>query len=371
MRRRGRRMRRRVRRMWLSRSFGSHFPRQRWVGRCEPGFVLQWHITNRCDHRCSHCYQDDFASEDPPVDHLLDVPRQFEDFLDAEQLRTQRRIMGRLTITGGEPLLYHDFRSLLDRIRREHPRLHIALLTNGSLIDEGVASWLAALRPDFVQLSLEGGPATHDAIRGRGDYQRVVGSLHRLRRAGVRTVISFTAHRGNYREFISVVHTAQRYGVNRVWADRCLPLGASKLNDVVLSPGETEEFFTLMHSRMRGRRRRGTEVTMHRALQFLVAYGRPYSCQAGRTLLAVMPNGDIYPCRRLPIPIGNLFDKTIRTIYEGSPLLRRLRDDASIPDACQPCFYAKACRGGLKCLAYSMTGDAFARDPGCWIAGYE
>ena len=45
---------------------------------------------------------------------------------------------------------------------------------------------------------------------------------------------------------------------------------------------------------------------MNRALQFLEGDGRPYRCTAGESLLILMPSGDLYPCRRMPIPLGNV-----------------------------------------------------------------
>lgn len=334
-------------------------------------FILQWHITHRCDHRCAHCYQERFDSAELPVDRLLEVAGQFSRFLAVRQSRHPDRIIsGQLTITGGEPLLYPAVRALLSSIRTEYRHLHRALLTNGSLIDPATAEWLSGIHCDFIQVSLEGSEATHDSIRGAGDYQRVIKALQNLRKAGVRTMVSFTAHQGNYREFPAVVQAGQECGAMRVWSDRWLPLGGAAAGYGVLSRGETRAFFTSMDTV----RRKGagcivpkTEVAMHRALQFLIAGGRPYSCQAGRNLLAVMPNGDVYPCRRLPVSVGNVFQQPLETIYEESPLLRRLRSDDAVPAECRTCFYAQACRGGLRCLSHAITGDPFRKDPGCWF----
>jgi len=106
---------------------------------------------------------------------------------------------------------------------------------------------------------------------------------------------------------------------------------------------------------------------MHRALQFLVGNGKPYHCTAGDTLLTVQPNGDLYPCRRMPIRVGNLLETSLLELYDNSTLLRQLRHPEQISDGCQDCFYAKLCRGGLKCLSYAVTGDPLKADPGCWL----
>ncbi|MHC4628472.1 MAG: SPASM domain-containing protein, partial [Planctomycetota bacterium] len=186
----------------------------------------------------------------------------------------------------------------------------------------------------------------------------------------IRTFISFTAHRDNFREFAAVARLARKLRVSRVWADRLIPSGSgSSLHEQMLTPDETREFFEIMRKARNQARRRWfgrTEIAMHRALQFLMAGGRPYHCTAGDSLLTVQPDGDLYPCRRMPVRVGNLIETPLADLYYQSDLLRALRDRSRVSDGCQGCFYSKLCRGGLKCLSYATTGDPFKADPGCW-----
>ena len=48
------------------------------------------------------------------------------------------------------------------------------------------------------------------------------------------------------------------------------------------------------------------------------------------TVIIVMPNGDVLPCRRLPIVVGNLMEQTLFEIYYSSELLWRLRDRCEV-----------------------------------------
>lgn len=54
---------------------------------------------------------------------------------------------------------------------------------------------------------------------------------------------------------------------------------------------------------------------MHRALQFMVGGGEPYHCSAGDTPITILPNGDVLPCRRMPVIAGNLFNQPLQEIY--------------------------------------------------------
>ena len=164
----------------------------------------------------------------------------------------------------------------------------------------------------------------------------------------------------------------RRLRVARVWADRLIPHGAgAELREQVLGPEETREFFEIMRRERTtaGRAWFGkTEIAMHRALQFLAAGGRPYRCTAGDSLVTVQPNGDLLPCRRMPVCVGNLAETPLAELYEESELFRALRDRERIGAGCQNCEHAAACGGGLKCLSHALTGDPFQADPGCWLA---
>lgn len=119
----------------------------------------------------------------------------------------------------------------------------------------------------------------------------------------MRTFISFTAHRSNFREFAHVAKLGQKLKVDKVWARPADSMGQGLvLQEEVLTPQETQELFTIMNRARQQFLRHWfskTKISLERGLQFLVGGGRPYRCTAGSSLITIMPNGDVYPCRRL------------------------------------------------------------------------
>jgi radical SAM protein with 4Fe4S-binding SPASM domain len=336
------------------------------------GLFLQWHITTRCNLRCAHCYQEDYSQNEFGFHDLLAVVKQFEDLLD-EVGREWAPFpsKGHITVTGGEPFLRGDFLDLLEVISAKKERFSFSVLSNGTLIDEAMARLLGKLTPVLVQVSIEGDKATNDRIRGPGTFDLAVTALKHLVRADVPCAISFTAQRENSHEFGAVAKLGRDLGVTFVWADRLIPWGsASTLRGQTFTPDETRQFFETMYEARAGAARSfcQTEIRMHRALQFLVGEGHPYRCAAGDTLITVQPNGDVFPCRRMPIRVGNLLEIPLVELYYKSDFLRALRDRNRINKGCEGCRHAKQCGGGLRCLAYAVTGDPFAADPGCWHA---
>ena len=331
--------------------------------------LIQWHITEECNLACQHCYQET-QTAGVGSDGLDIILARIRDLIaDLCRKAGGRKIPAHITVTGGEPFLRDDFFTLLEQFHALRNEFSFAILSNGSLIDTQLARQLSKLKPGFVQLSLDGKKATHDRIRCDGDFDRVMRAATCLKKAGIPLLIAFTAQRDNFREFADVAATGRTLGARRVWADRFIPLGGSKEErDRVLLPSETREFFEIMQkSRKGGGIFNTTEIAMHRALQFLIGGGKPYRCQAGGGLITILANGDLCPCRRMPIPVGNLLLNSLATLYQENRLFRKLRDKNTISHSCRECFYAQVCNGGLRCLGHSMHGELYHTDPGCWL----
>jgi radical SAM protein with 4Fe4S-binding SPASM domain len=332
--------------------------------------LIQWHITERCNLRCEHCYQEGRGERELAPEELAGVLEQCRVLLaELTVARGGRPVRGHVTLTGGEPFTHPALWEILEHIAAGEPVLSFAVLTNGTLLDRSAARRLRALRPDFVQVSIDGSEATHDGTRGRGSHARAVAGLRHLVREGVRTMISFTASRRNHREFLQVADLGRRLGVDRVWADRMVPCGgAAMLREDVLTPEETRRFIRSLHAARAQCVSSRTDIAMHRALQFTLGGGSPYRCSAGVSLLAILPGGDVVPCRRMPRWVGNIRTTPLAEIYRESPFLEALRERRRPIRGCEACFYSGVCAGGLRCLAMAVHGDPFRADPGCWLS---
>lgn len=343
----------------------------------ERGFIypsvlkLQWHITDSCNLRCAHCYQDTYASKQLSYSQLLLIYRKYTGLLRHLNTESPYPVHGHITVTGGEPFIRKDFLDLLGVFHADRKILSFSVLTNGTFIDAPMAAALRKLDASFVQISVEGSGETNDAIRGHGVYESTVSALKHLVRERVQSFISFTAHQNNFEQFRDVARLGLDLGVSRVWADRLIPRGSgSDMEDLMLSPARTRAFFEIMH-KAHGESVSSfsrTGISMRRALQFLIAGGTPYHCGAGHTLITVQPDGELCPCRRMPVRIGDLLEESLIDLYYGNDFFLALRDRSRVSEGCEQCAFSGTCRGGLKCLSYAVTGDPFKADPGCWLA---
>ena len=324
---------------------------------------MQWHLSEVCNLKCLHCYQENHKPMQLSFDKLICIYEQFK------YLLKKLNVKGHINITGGEPLCNPYFFKILNLINEDKDLISFSILSNGTLITKEIASKIKRYNPYYVQVSLEGGKRTNDYIRGKGTYKNIAKGIINLRKQNIFTSISFTATKLNYKEFPKVVKYARKYGVNNVWSDRYIPLGDNDNKDLVLSKEETREYLEIMNNeRQKLKKVKGnkTTISMYRALQFQMTNDFAYGCTAGDTLLTVMENGDLVPCRRMPIVVGNLFEKSMYDLYKNSSVLKKLRFN-KIPDDCVKCENSEMCHGGLKCLTYAMFGDLNHKDVGCDI----
>ena len=324
-------------------------------------FVLQWHLSENCNLKCLHCYQENHKPIQLSYEQLEKIYKQYKNLL------KKLKMKGHINITGGEPLCNPHLFKILDLIKKDEKLISFSILTNGTLITENIAKKIKSYNPYYVQVSLEGGQKTNDYLRGKGTYKKIAKGIKNLKKYNIFTSISFTATTLNYKEFPKVVSYAKKYKVDNVWSDRYIPLGDSEDKNLSLNVSQTQEYLSIMaKERLKLKRKQynKTTISMYRALQFQKTNDFAYGCTAGDTLLTVMENGDLVPCRRMPIVVGNLLKDDMYKLYKTNSILKELRKN-TIPDDCNDCEHAQMCHGGLKCLTYAIYKDLNHKDIGC------
>lgn len=324
-------------------------------------FVLQWHLGEACNLKCLHCYQENHKPVQLRYEELEKIYNQYRELLKKLNMK------GHINLTGGEPLCNPHLFKILDLIKEDSANITFSILTNGTLITDEIAQKIKSYNPHYVQVSLEGGQKTNDHIRGKGTYKKIAEGIKHLKKYEIFTSISFTATNLNYKEFPKVVKYARKYKVNNVWSDRFIPLGGSEDKELSLNYNQTREYLTIMNkerNKLKAKKNNETTISMYRALQFQMTNDFEYGCTAGDTLLTVMENGDLVPCRRMPIVVGNLLKENMYELYKNNEVLKELRLK-KIPDECTECEHSEMCHGGLKCLTYALYKDLNHKDIGC------
>ena len=156
-------------------------------------FILQWHLSENCNLKCLHCYQENHKPIQLKFSDLEIIYNQYKELLNKLNMK------GHINITGGEPLCNPFFFKILDMIKKDSNIITFSVLTNGTLITDKIAKKIASYNPYYVQVSLEGGKKTNDFIRGKGTYNKIAEGIKNLRKYNIFTSISFTATKLNYK----------------------------------------------------------------------------------------------------------------------------------------------------------------------------
>ncbi|MBN2656417.1 MAG: radical SAM protein [Spirochaetales bacterium] len=129
--------------------------------------ALSIEVTTHCTLNCLHCF---VRSPGRPRAHIP--------FDRAVAVLEEGRQIGfsRLHLTGGEPLLYPRLRELILR-SRELGYGSVFMNTNGQLLDEETADFLAARENVEISVSLNGPEPLHDYVRGKGSCAAVLKGL--------------------------------------------------------------------------------------------------------------------------------------------------------------------------------------------------
>jgi len=329
-------------------------------------FYIQWHITNFCNLRCRHCYQEDFSmSKDLDWRGFEKISNNFLSTI-KEWDKTAC-----IHLTGGEPLLKKELFLILDSLNRHPTVSELGIISNGLLFDQEVIKRLSPFsKLTKIKISLDGAEAqVHDSIRRQGTFQKVLQNLSLIKKEErFEIIFMFTVMKRNFQDLPSLLSLCQDLGIQGLILERFIPWGIGReIRGEVLDKsqwkGLVERLLEIFSIEVE-------EPSLFPYQAFQVSFrgreaellGAP--CVAGLDGLCIMPEGNLFPCRRFPISVGNLLNDSLREIWEKSEILEKLRRKENLKGKCGRCD-KEGCRG-CRSLALSLTGDYLAEDPHCW-----
>ena len=319
-------------------------------------FTLQWHITQECDLHCRHCY--DRSSRSPlPLSKGLRILDDLYAFCQTHFIK------GQVSFSGGNPLLYPDFTALY-RAAVERG-LQVAILGNPT--DQKVLAELTALKaPVFYQISLEGLSEHNDYMRGSGHFRRSLEFLDLLKNAGIFSMVMLTLTRANLDQVLPLTEILQGH-VDLFTFNRLAMVGEG----AGLYSVEPEKYRQFLPKYMAAAEK-SSFIALKDNLFNIIKQEQGqswfggcagYGCGAAFNFMALLPDGEVHACRKLPSLLGNIFSSDFERIYH-SELAERYRQGA---ESCRDCEIRPVC-GGCPAVTYGFDLDIFAdKDPYCFL----
>lgn len=269
-----------------------------------PLFVA-WQLNLACNLDCLHCCEESGHSlpDELTETEALDFCRQLVELN-----------VPYVAISGGEPLLCSYLFDVCKFITDNGISLKIE--TNGELIDEATACRLAELKLRSVQISLDGAtPETHERLRARGDWEKVISACKCLIKQGVNTEIVFVPTQFNIHEVGDVIDLAYSMGAYGVYTGKIMRIGRAAKNwDTLCSSDEQyERFFEVLEKK---------NATYEGKMKIYyypydVLKELEYRLVSPSASLLVVPNGKVKLAGPLPFTCGDLRRESLARIWEN------------------------------------------------------
>lgn len=324
-------------------------------------------IAHDCNLRCQYCFAGQGGYGQWRMLMSFDVARRAVDFLIAH---SGPREHCELDFFGGEPLMnWHVVQQTIDYVHKQEKKhgkkIKMSLTTNGLLLDKVKVKYLTDNHISLI-LSLDGRKEMHDRMRpgvhGEGTYDEIVKNLQYCvaNRKGEEYYVRGTFTRYNMDFTTDVIDMI----------DKGFP--AVSMEPVV---GEDTADYSIKEEdlpRVKAEYDRLAKLFIAREEE-----GRPFfffhfnmdlwkgpclpkrlrGCGAGHEYLAVVPNGDIYPCHQFVGREGYV----IGNVYEGLKNFKMMRDFRmnhvfSKPE-CVDCWAKFFCSGGCHANNEAFAGD--------------
>ncbi len=322
-----------------------------------PSFTLQWHVTQKCDLHCLHCY-DRSERSTMTIEQGLHVLNNLYEFCQ------EQNVYGQISFTGGNPLLYPHF----DILYREAAERGFLTAILGNPISQTVLNKMVQTRvPEFFQVSLEGLREHNDYIRGKGSFDKVLSFLELLKEMSIYSMVMLTLTKANIDQVLPLAEIL-RDRVSLFTFNRLAMVGegaALTSVDPDQYPGFLDTFIQAASANpILSLKDNLFNLQLHQKGCPLGGGCAGVGCGAAFNFVSLLPDGEVHACRKLPSLLGNIYNESLTTIYR-SPVAEQYRFGSSI---CMQCEIRPAC-GGCPAVSFGFGRDIFKDvDPYCFKA---
>jgi len=334
-------------------------------------FAFQWHITDDCDQRCKHCYIFSEENDKPLITmNYENIEKVFQNCIRMCE-KTGRTPY--FTLTGGDPILHPDFWKILQLFKDNNTRFGI--LGNPFHLNETICQKLKSYGCEFYQLSIDGLKETHDYFRKEGSYNTTLEKIACLKKAGIHANIMTTVSNINIDEIPEIIDTVVEYGADLFSFARYCPTSLEKSSQ--MTPEEYHNLLETCWQRFKKYENTNTKFNLKDHLWTLFLYEKGLfkipsdlnedviydGCNCGNSHMTILPNGEVYACRRMESKVGNALSEELYDIFFGEQMNYYRQYEKF--EKCSKCELLRFCRG-CPAVSYGTTHNMYSADPQCW-----
>ena len=285
-------------------------------------------MTPRCNMNCVHCYINEAPNDKAAKQRELSTAQikyLVDQMVDAGVLF--------LTLTGGEPLLRHDFEELYTYARRKG--LLVVLFTNATMMTDEIADLLRDVPPFNVEISLYGATQQvyESVTRVPGSYANCLRGIELIRQRGIPLTLKSELMTLNHSELHAMKAMADQMDLSFRYDGLLWPRldGSSEFPLKVQLPLET----LLAFDNDDLDRQKSVQEEVERLKDLKTRDERVFSCGAGLRSFHLDSEGRMGICMMSRRPSYSLLEMPLMQAWQQIGELRNLK--RSLPSPCLSC----------------------------------
>ncbi|MDD3601335.1 MAG: radical SAM protein [Defluviitoga tunisiensis] len=318
-----------------------------------------WEVSNSCNLHCTHCY-----TSSAPKSYLNLNFKEATHFVDI----FYKAGIYSVALGGGEPLALPYIENLIRYMTEKG--MNVSLSTNGLLLTENKLRILKNAGLKIIQVSIDGLEESHEQLRGKGTYTKVLNTLKILKNVDMPFRVGTVINTYNYLEIETFITVMKANGVSVINFFRYMP--SNGRHDLEINSSQlkitAEKLIKLEKLNVYGKNNR-FYITFEPLLFFSFLFDSTYlknaACTAGTTKFVIDPNGEVFLCNYIRKKVGDLKENGNEMLWQNIQKERLMI--LQYPTECNICKFKEVCRGGCKGLSYINGKNYITRDPACYI----
>lgn len=303
---------------------------------------LTLEVTYSCNERCLHCY----IPEHKSISQLS--------FAQIEALLTEFKALGGFSVlvTGGEPFIRNDIIEVFELIKSLG--LVASLNSNLTLLNNHLLDAISNLYPRAVGCSIySANPILHDSItRMQGSFNQSIEAIKQLKDRNIPVVIKSPLMKNTAPHWRQIEELAENLGCEIQFDLNITAQNDGGNSPLILRVDDTDVLADIFSNRF-------YKLFMRDEAIDTISTPSPEAnlCGAGASSLSVAPDGTIYPCVALIIPLGHYPDTSLSQVWNHSDFFMKFNklhlNDIEKCRRCKDFRFCIRCPGAWK----SETGD--------------
>lgn len=325
-----------------------------------------------CNYRCEYCFYADVSNHREVKSTGIMTPDTMENLI-KKATENQRVEDITFAFQGGEPTLagldyFKAFIDTVDRLKQPTQKIHYALQTNGSILDEAWAQFLSQ-HQFLVGLSLDGYQANHDFLRKNinqlGTYSAVMKAVDLLRTHNVdfNILTVLTSILAKHPKELYAFYKKQKF--EYVQLIPCLPGLDHEEGKYALTPELFASFYKTFFDLWYADYIKGDYLSVTLFDNVIPMFVGEYPQQCGMLgfctpQFVIEADGSVYPCDFYVLDqykIGNINTDSIADLRHHEISQKFIREPKRMSPFCATCQFKTMCNGNCKRLNVTYFND--------------